>query len=183
MCCRWWQVNTCLQEGLIFLPPAEGHSDGEVDIAAKESRPEVASCPARAVRKISQDIIDDDDDDDHLWSLMVIENKIFLGHQVVILGNMNQDDDESMLVILKQLPTAYKDEAVSSPDMLSKKQKTNQISGQRHQNIPEQWQLRTPSLYCGTADHPSKKVLRHNFSTNRYSPKKYCGIKFDKHSN
>ena len=97
MSCRWWQVNTCLQEGFeIFLPPAEGHSDGEVDIAAKESRPEVASCPARAVRKISQDIIDDDDDDDHLWSLMVIENKIFLGHQVVILGNMNQYDDESM---------------------------------------------------------------------------------------
>ena len=71
---------------------------------------------------------------------MVIKNKIFLVHQLVILGNMNQDDDESMLVILKQLPTAYKDEAVSSPDMLSKKQKTNQISGQRHQNIPEQWQ-------------------------------------------
>ena len=59
-------MNTCLQEGLIFLPPAEGHSDGEVDIAAKESCPEVASCPAGAVRKISQDMIDDDDDDDHL---------------------------------------------------------------------------------------------------------------------
>ena len=52
-------MNTCLQEGLIFLPPAEGHSDGEVDIAAKESRPEVASCPAGAVRKISSDIIGD----------------------------------------------------------------------------------------------------------------------------
>ena len=51
-------MNTCLQEGLIFLPPAEGHSDGEVDIAAKESRPEVASCPAGAVQcVISSDII------------------------------------------------------------------------------------------------------------------------------
>ena len=52
---------------------------------------------------------------------------------------MNQDDDESMLVILKQLPTAYKDEAVSSPDMLSEKQKTNQISRQWHQDISEHW--------------------------------------------
>ena len=57
-------MNTCLQEGFIFLPPAESHSDGEVDIAAKESRPEVASCPAGAVREISPDIIGDDDDDD-----------------------------------------------------------------------------------------------------------------------
>ena len=70
---------------------------------------------------------------------MVIKNKIFLVHQLVILGNMNQDDDESMLVILKQLPTAYKDEAVSSPHMLSKKQKTNKICRQWHQNIPERW--------------------------------------------
>ena len=76
-------MNTCLQEGLIFLPPAEGHSDGEVDIAAKESRPEVASCPAGAVRKISSDIIGDDDDDgDHWRSLMMIENKIFLVHEL-----------------------------------------------------------------------------------------------------
>ena len=53
------------------------------------------------------------------------------------LCTMNQDDDESMLVILKQLPTAYKDEAISSPDMLSEKQKTNQISRQWHQDISE----------------------------------------------
>ena len=59
-------MNTCLQEGLIFLPPAESHCNGEVDIAAKESRPEVASCPAGAGRRISSDIIGDDDDDgDH----------------------------------------------------------------------------------------------------------------------
>ena len=55
---------------------------------------------------------------------------------------MNQDNEESMLVIWKQLPTAYKDEAVSSPDMLSKKQKTNQISRQWHQSIPEHWKKR-----------------------------------------
>ena len=91
---------------------------------------------------------------------MVIENKIFLVHQLVILGIMNQDDDESMLVILKQLPTAYKDEAISSPDMLSEKQKTNQISRHWHQNIPEQWQRKRLTManlvlmpmFCATLD-------------------------------
>ena len=90
---------------------------------------------------------------------MVIENNIFLVHQVVILGYMNQDDDESMLVILKPLPTAYKDEAVSSPDMLSKKQKTNQISRQWHQNVPEHWKKRLTmanlvlmAMFCTTLD-------------------------------
>ena len=68
---------------------------------------------------------------------------------------MNQDDDESMLVILKQLPTAYKDEPVSSPDVLSEKQKTNQISRHWHQNIPERLTMENlvlMAMFCTTLD-------------------------------
>ena len=73
---------------------------------------------------------------------------------------MNSDDDELMLAILILLPTAYEDKAVSSPDMLSEKQKTNQISRHWHQNIPEQWQrkrltmanLVLMAMFCTTLD-------------------------------
>ena len=68
---------------------------------------------------------------------------------------MNLDDDESMLVILKQLPTAYKNEAVSSPHVLSEKQKTNQISRHWHQNIPERLTMANlvlMAMFCTTLD-------------------------------
>ena len=75
---------------------------------------------------------------------------------MLTLRNMNSDDDELILILL---PTAYEDEAVSSPHMLSKKQKTHQISRQWHQNIPEHWKKRLTmanlvlmAMFCATMD-------------------------------